>query len=456
MKSFDYYLNVISNFIIAFFVLLGIYGISIGFPLFNLRIWWSYFLVFVPLICVAASLSLFFVKRGTKHNISMSIFFAYATLFFMNIYLESESESTRPGSEKHVSFESLAGAKDVKWDKRSQLEVVLDLRKTETRVFPVSFPQYLMGKHDLLLDNSKEKQKFFPLSGISKAKTVMCNENGKWVVFASDRFGFNNDDSEYEVNSGDRIVLLGDSLTQGFCVDAEDSIAGQLKAKGHNVINLASAGNGPLVNLAVLKEYAVHLKPKYIFWIYNDTDLTDLWIEYQTGFLEKYLEDDFSQNLMSRQTEIDSFWEKNIALKEKTHFKEKQQKFTQNEDSSYRLKTLFSLANIRRILGLSRKHSIDLEPVLLQVKKIIDEQDIKLYFVYAPINPVNNMERKEFSFREEFTEIAKNLNIPVIDFEKHIRDEGDYSGFFRHRRGIHYSEKGYSFLAKVVNDEVFN
>jgi hypothetical protein len=315
-----------------------------------------------------------------------------------------------------------------------------------------------------------------PLGGISKVDMVMCNERGKWINYTSDRYGFNNDNSVYENNSGERIILLGDSFMQGWCVETENSFARQLRAKNRDVINLASGGNGPLTELALIKEYAIPLKAKYILWVYNDTDLMDLRNEYEAVFLQRYLADDYSQNLINRQKEIDRFWKKFI-IKNGYFYKDgdlakgdditiasgvtKEQNLSgkiRNSmvlDSFYTMRTIITLHNIRRILGFTRKNNIDIEPILKQAKKIADEQGIKLYFVYIPINNINQMVRKEFSFRSKVVKIAEKLNIPVIDFEKHIRREKDYLAFFPYKIGKHYNAKGYSFLADVVDKEMF-
>tara|TARA_Y100000591_G_scaffold326516_1_gene349350 strand:+ start:846 stop:1169 length:324 start_codon:yes stop_codon:yes gene_type:complete len=43
-----------------------------------------------------------------------------------------------------------------------------------------------------------KKNKTIPLSGISNAETIYCNENGYYSIYKSDRFGFNNPDKEWD------------------------------------------------------------------------------------------------------------------------------------------------------------------------------------------------------------------------------------------------------------------
>ena len=59
-----------------------------------------------------------------------------------------------------------------------------------------------------------------PLSGISNIKTIDCNENGYFSFYNSDRYGFNNNDSVWDEKTIE-YLLIGDSFTQGACVNPE-------------------------------------------------------------------------------------------------------------------------------------------------------------------------------------------------------------------------------------------
>ena len=65
-------------------------------------------------------------------------------------------------------------------------------------------------------------------------------------------------------------------------------------------------GNGPLFELAQIKEYLPALKPKIVLWFYYEgNDLSNLKIEKQSALLRRYLEGGFTQNLLDRQADID-------------------------------------------------------------------------------------------------------------------------------------------------------
>ena len=97
------------------------------------------------------------------------------------------------------------------------------------------------------LDNSKSKS-YLPLSNLSNRLLIACNENNYYSIFKTDRYGFNNPDEEWDKNKIN-FVFLGDSFTQGNCVNEEDSIPGNFREKGFKggILNLGVGGNGPLL-----------------------------------------------------------------------------------------------------------------------------------------------------------------------------------------------------------------
>ena len=84
--------------------------------------------------------------------------------------------------------------------------------------------------------------------------------------------------------------MLGDSFTQGSCVQPGDDFASQIRLLSkQNVLSLGMAGNGPLLELASLVEYGLKKEPKIVLWIYFErNDLDDLKYEKSNSILKKY------------------------------------------------------------------------------------------------------------------------------------------------------------------------
>ena len=513
MRPFEYYSNLISNIIIVLFISFGVAVTYIGLSHFNSQLYWSYFVVAVPVALVLACYSLFYINPEMKIKISIALFSTYGTLFVLNTALNYYDEKFifSLKSTKIIDVLFLHEKKGIGWDHRNMHDVVLELRKTKERVFPITLPVYLqkhrIQRRNFLFDSERT---ISPLNGISKATTVMCNETGEWVNYKSDRLGFNNDDSVYDNISSERIVLLGDSFSHGYCLDPEKNLAGQLKSRGRNVINLGSAGSGHLTQLAIMKEFVPSLKPKYIFWIINHYDTLDLKHEYEDEFLPRYLEKDFSQNLVSKQQEVDLFWENLLGQSEEVRLGQSEEvrlgqseevrlgqseevrlgqseevrlgqseevrlgqseevRLGQSEEvrlgqsermddalrgKRYLFKMAITLGYIRQALGLTRTNNIDIEPVLKQAKIFTDMHGIKLFLVYIPMKNVNSIlgaTREKTSINS----IAQKLSISMIDLEEYIeKKKAPRSKVGRHyTMGKHYGENGYSLLADVIEKE---
>jgi hypothetical protein len=146
----------------------------------------------------------------------------------------------------------------------------------------------------------------FNLGGISNITTILSNESGYYPIIKTDEHGFNNPRGLYNKNAVD-IVLTGDSFTEGYSVNWNESISAVLREAGYRAISIGKGNNGPLKEFAALKEYAEFLKPKIVLWVYSSNDMENLIEEMKSPVLKKYLnKDGFSQNLISRQEEIDS------------------------------------------------------------------------------------------------------------------------------------------------------
>ena len=105
------------------------------------------------------------------------------------------------------------------------------------------------------------------------------------TIYESDEYGFNNPTGLYKENNVD-IVLTGDSFTEGACVKPVSSISGALHQLNFTAISVGKGSNGPLIELAALKEYAKPLKPNIILWFYYENDLGDLQLNMTSSFLK--------------------------------------------------------------------------------------------------------------------------------------------------------------------------
>ncbi len=206
----------------------------------------------------------------------------------------------------------------INFDERSMVDVYLDFRKNGVESKLIIKPTKFISTDGILING----EKIFPLAGISKVLTINCNENGKVSTYISDRFGFSNDDSVWDENEIE-ILLIGDSFTHGACVDQDEGFTKNLEnLSNKNVVNLGFGANGPLLEYATYVEYGRELKAKKVLWFYYEgNDLRNLRNEMNSEILLNYASKNFNQNLKNKQTKINTYLEN--YLKKKINNKKK-------------------------------------------------------------------------------------------------------------------------------------
>ena len=180
---------------------------------------------------------------------------------------------------------------------------IRDLKKNKT-AYPVVYPHGLYKYEDG--KTLSRLGDLLPLAGISSVTTVFCNETGKYLIYESDEYGFHNPKNLWQRAPVD-IVALGDSFTQGACVDSDKNYVSLIRERYPLTLSLGTTGNGPLAMLAGIREYVPYLKPKVVLWFYfEQNDISeDLPIESKSPLYMRYLQDPvFSQGLLGRQAEI--------------------------------------------------------------------------------------------------------------------------------------------------------
>jgi hypothetical protein len=162
------------------------------------------------------------------------------------------------------------------------------------------------------------RERIFPLAGVAALPTITCREGRQsFAGYEADEHGFNNPKGIWG-NPVD-VVFIGDSMTHGHCLPNRDHFVAQIRKRYPAILNLGYGGLGPLIELAITREFVPKIRPRYVFYMYDENnDLyfptgsgdSDLVVEYRNSLLRRYLEDArFSQHVYDRQLEI------NAALK---------------------------------------------------------------------------------------------------------------------------------------------
>ena len=298
----------------------------------------------------------------------------------------------------------------------------------------------------------------FPFASQANRRAVYCNESGHFTVFTSDEHGFNNPRWE----SNPEIVLIGDSFAEGACVDFGEDMAGQLRHSGRNALTLGGAGAGPLIELATLREYATHLKPKILLWVYYEgNDLPDLKNEETSPTLRKYLTDDnFSQNLIGRQAEIDQVL--TVYIDEVSRGEGQRDRPWGKLVDALRLTALRTRwAKVASSYGSPEElaavpPAADFNSVLQKANEQVKGWGGRMYFVYLPSygRYARRVDENSYLHRQEVLDLVRGLNIPVIDAHQVFATHPDPLSLFPNRQLGHYTPEGYRLVAEYIRGKL--
>ena len=297
-----------------------------------------------------------------------------------------------------------------------------------------------------------------PLSTISNSLIFNCNENGYYSMWYSDLYGFNNPNEAWDEIDDEKILLLGDSFATGECVNEKDNIAGNLRLKfNKKVINLGVGGNGPLSNYAILREYFDKSKSKNVFWLhYEGNDIYELQRELNNKILKNYyLDENFSQNISSKQSQIDKF-----LINFLSNFEQEIDKQPFHAEFDWiRFLKLYSLREltIHSIFNKPPEVTKEYFEIILKSKQFVEKNNSKFYFVYLP-----QFHRYSsyygFSNKKNYELIINFLNsnnIKYLDIHTEVfKKAKNPLDLFPFQSAGHYNDKGYNFIAKVIADFV--
>ncbi|RKZ48875.1 MAG: hypothetical protein DRR16_25600 [Candidatus Parabeggiatoa sp. nov. 3] len=445
----------------ANFVLIGgilLFGMILAYALYKYTYYdpQKHIFVFTVISFVGMLICLLALKLRQDYKInlvlmSLSIVFV---VYLVEIVLFFVSPPLYERERVHLQLAQKMG---MSFDTRTKQEVIDDLKKRSVDAVPFVYPSLHVSSNGLEI----EGQRIFPLGGISQKTTVLCNENGEWAIYESDEHGFNNPTGLFE--EGIDLLFVGDSFAHGDCVKQGESIVGKMRRmSGMRVISLGSGASGPLIEFASLKEYGQPLKPKYVLWMYSEgTDQWDFKQEQQSPLLLKYRDSQFSQHLISRQSEIDSLLSQDVQKKSE---KKRQ------EQKTIHIRQLFKIV---RLLHLRHKFKPSIPPwttpsapsaqtwllfteLLEKAQNFTSSWGGQLYFVYVPTWAryayAKDVEPASFHHRNRVLSIVKELNIPIIDIhEKVFAVHSDPMSLYPFRVKGHYTNEGNHLVAQAIH-----
>lgn len=358
------------------------------------------------------------------------------------------------------------------FDTRSKFEVYEEYKSKSIDIVPTFDQSYFLSKENYKGDI------FF--GGVSNKFTIFCNETGRFSTYKSDRYGFNNPDYVWDQDID--YLIIGDSFTHGGCVGEKETLAAHLRElTNKNVVSLGYGGTGPLIQLAILKEFSKNKKIKNIINFYYENDIKDLEKEKKYNFLFSYLDKNFDQNLIlnkkiiERDNEILKVIkrleeEKNINYSEV--FVGRQNLVQKGADKSvlnYKKTNFFldiiKLKTIRRAFrfdyyftnlkaGLSDDVWDLYGKILNQFKLYAAKKDANFHVVLLPANDrflgLNDiiLNQKKHHYKDKVIETLLKENVINFDFYDEITKFENPSSLYPFGTQIHFTSDGYKEIIK--------
>lgn len=96
--------------------------------------------------------------------------------------------------------------------------------------------------------------------------------------------------------------------------------------------------------------------------------------------------------------------------------------------------------------------------ILKLTKKLSDEKNSKLYFIYVPeYYRYIGFKSKKLHQRNKIIKIVKNLDIAIIDLHQNILEKmQDPLKLYPFRKFGHFNEFGYDFVSKIIYEKLSN
>lgn len=361
------------------------------------------------------------------------------------------------------AIQKAAQEKGVQFDGHTQLQEINEFRHHGSVAYPSFYPYHLL-EAPLQVNG----QPVVPLGSVSHALTVCCNEGGQYLTYTTDEHGFHNPPNIWTDPSPADVAFVGASTAVGEAVPPADNLLSQLQARYPRTITVGAGGNGPLLEIASIREYLHVLKPKRVLWMFSESHTPEyLQSEGQSKLLRRYLDDSsFSQGLLQKQPELD----KAIAK----YFEDGIKVEAVAESWQTAVKGFLSLKNVRTALYYyvtSRKApkkpelDVDLyEQALREGRRMVDEWGGSITIVYFPdssryagiCNYSPALRQIYDRTHDSVLAVASKVGLPVIDLSKAFPDvpasESAQNAPYFYPYPAHYTPQGYHRVGKAILD----
>lgn len=280
-------------------ILFAVSAVSVAFCLYTIAAGHKSHLLFrlAPAVLGVAAPGLIRFRPSVRLMASAVFIGVCAGLYLAQLFVLVLTDPDRPTLQ---AMEKEAKAEHVRFDSRTRVQVIADLRSHGAAAYPPFYP-YLLLDSPLRVKGKPT----IALSSISHALTVCCTDNGQYLEYTTDEHGFANPPGSWSRQAVE-LALVGASSAVGESVPQSGNLLAQLRVRYPSAVTVGAGGNGPLLELASIREYLTSLKPKRVLWLFGESHTPEyLENESHSSLLLRYLDPSFKQGLIEQQADLD-------------------------------------------------------------------------------------------------------------------------------------------------------
>jgi hypothetical protein len=406
---------------------------------------------------IAVSVPLLFLFRPVVRMLAASVFIGLGTgVYCVEALSIALTDPDRPALQV---MEVTAKKDGVAYDGRTRLEVLADLHSHGVVAWPPFYPYLLLNSPLRIGDEN-----ILPLGSIANARTVCCNESGQYVSYTTDEHGFRNPPGSWS-NVPPDVAIVGASSAVSECVDEPDSLVTLLRARYPRTITVGAGGNGPLLELASIREYLPAVKPRLVLWLFGEVHTPEYFEgEAHNPLVLRYLDPSFGQGLADKQKQIDhaiaSWFDRGIQEQEaQRSLAHRTRDFAALKDTRM-LMYYFVTAESSQPKPRAEFDGMLYERVLLEGVRTVSQWGGTVAVVYWPdssrypagpgYSPRNVLALDQA--RDRVLAIAKRSGVPVIDLSHSFpeKDSAAANARFFYPFPAHFKPAGYRLAARQL------
>jgi hypothetical protein len=389
---------------------------------------------------------------------------AILVLFGLELHLARDlTDRSEDVEVRNPAIQEISARSGNRFDTRTHAEVVMALRARGAPAVLNYRPKHMLREEPdgtlrsvIRIDGVE----ILPLGGLPDSLTVWCNETGTYSVYTSDAHGFHNPPHVWRARTTD-IGVVGNSFAMGACVPVGKGFVDRIRSVYPATLNLAMGHDGPLLELATLKEYLGGVRPRIVLWAYEEgNDFPFLRDEKRSPLLMRYLERSWRQDYLSSRPRIAAavrdHGERELRLKLRK---------LQNGDAGDGLRAFTHSVKLRRV-----RDSLDLHVWRGRKDDTVETAELELLrgilgaardattgwggslvFVYLPARGrYAGDPSPSIAARDRVLQMVAGLKIPIVDAHVVFEAHRDPLSLFPFRQFAHYTEEGHDLIARHV------